>query len=205
MKKLKINPKSIIKIDELSREKTLTNLFLLPLINLKSDVKEHFSFVNAYLGDSNYKVEVLKDNRPNLFLLFRPKSLSDFTVFLDGVKNEDDNLLDYYDVGYGLMMLVYSFPMEFNNEYKHFLCGNYSKFTQEAIKMFPDTKDAYRDGKKVGKEYTIYHHIFNRTQWMYDVWCKRLGVIELDEDMEYWSKPVLTDEYFDINKIIENN
>lgn len=203
MKKPKVNIKDALKLAGLSKEKTLTTLFLLPLVNLPKELRDKYHFVNSYLMDTSNSSEFSEMFTANpkikIYSLFKPDSIKDFTSELD-----KENI-EYYDVGYNLIMIISYLPDVFRSDYEHFINGYYSKFSEKAKKMFPDIKDAYRDGVKVGKEYTIHYHIFNRTDWMKELWMKRLNVVELDDDLEYWSRPIIESETFDINKIINKN
>ncbi len=168
-----------------SNNRTSTDLFLRPMLNINESYLSRFGYVSAYLKDTDHEPEY--ENA--IYLLFRPEDLSLFEKFVQAEKRRVGNLfLEDYDCGYGYVVMVYRIPDQYMNDYKLFLQGKYSKFSRELIEIFPETvtrKDEWGYDKV---DNSLYFHIFNRSKAMRNYWEEKLGT-ELEPDAEYWSIP----------------
>jgi hypothetical protein len=100
-------------------------------------------------------------------------------------------------------MIVLVFPEEFIEDYDKVIQGKYSSLSDAYKSGFPSTQESLNSkGQRMGMEYTLYHHIFNRTEWLQQFWKDRLGMFELDENLELWEQPDKKDLVFDVKNII---
>jgi len=140
-----------------------------------------------------------------LFLLFNNKNtLQENLNIINNLMLDPVDVKHSYNLVGNYSMVVLKFPEEFNNDYNNILLGKYSKLSEKFKKRFPETQDAFNSKNvKIGTEHTIYYHIFNKTEWLKNIWLTRLGLIELENTLELWDKPEVSDMEFDIKQIIK--
>lgn len=178
----------------LDTKNTNSTLFLLPTLGLVKQELTWFGFIDAFIGDVNHE-----KYDQGLYLLFKPSKLdAEFNLWIDKHRKRLDFIEDY-DVDKGLVMLVFKLPVKYINDYTLFQEGKYSLFSKEFKELFPMTKDKL-DGRNnvLAKEYTLYYHIFNKTDWLKKVWVDRLGLESVSSEFELWDKPNPDREIFDI-------
>lgn len=174
----------------------VSTVFLLPGIEIKSELKNrfyNFGFINTFLT-----CPPLTYPWPVLYIVFRPQVIDlDFMRFADELQ-KNTNFIDTLDAGGGKVLMVYRVPKRFLRDYELFLEGKYSKlspeyrrcFQMEQFKLDAHDRPIKEQGRYV-KEYTDFYHIFNRTEYIKDIWKERLGY-RADEhildDMELYSK-----------------
>lgn len=169
-------------IDESTRKKTFSTIFLLPAIGIAKEIWDRLGFVNCYIGDDKHDI-VYKNA---LYILLEPSFDEDLERFIKEQATRDIFLEDY-DVGDHQIVLVYRFPPEYVKDYNHFKKGEYSKFSKKYInEHFPMTKKEYRDGKSRNVS-TVFAGIFNKESWLKKYWEDKLGTDILPD--EYWSIP----------------
>jgi hypothetical protein len=168
-----------------------TAQFMLPAIGinvLKPIIAKYFE--NAFLTDKEHKHNY---TRP-IFLLF---SVKDY-LELDWKRVysrllESKNFITEYDVGVQnnkyLIMLVFSVPSEYANDYLNFRLGRYSKFSEDYKKNFPE----FREGKR-----NIYWQIVNKDEELRQKITKTFGVAEdlLNSNDEIWDEPRHKREFY---------
>lgn len=169
-------------------------------------------FIDSFISDpeiTKIMNEIdIKDieNRRFLFLLFNNKKLNkdDVTKIVNTLGTHERHIYSY-DLINDYFMVVIEFPQEFVKDYDLILQGKYSKLSEEFKKSFPETKPVFNSSNiKIGLEYTIYYHIFNKTEWLNNFWLKKLNLVELDKNLELWEKPKENDIIFNINKLIKD-
>lgn len=171
-----------------SLEKTNTTTFLLPGLELDKEIISSNGFINAYLNDDNHNYY-----QNSLYLLFKPNEGNAFEELINYIESKH-KIIEIYDIDKGYTVLIVKFPSKYLKEYKHFKVGHYSKFSKTYITTyFPFEKTIEWDskGKPSKKEFTLYYHIFNKTDWLRDWWAKRLGYEdpkEFESD-ELWAIP----------------
>jgi len=177
-----------------NKESTLSSLFLLPLLNLEKIDLKKYNFINLYLGEEQYV-----DNK--LYLLFEGESAYEYADYL---KYTHHLYVDSYFLD-KKTMIVFNVPREFEKDYKYFIEGKYSKFSNSFKDLFPKTSNVYDNlGVFLNKEHTIYYHIFNRSEWLKETWMEKLKINEIPEDLELWDKPNIEKEVYKSNVKIED-
>lgn len=172
--------------------------------NLDSLKKAGFqdSFIqDPTIGD----VITREDHQRFLFLLFKNKKMSVQElekIVLDMAVVPVESVISYELVN-DYSMVVLEFPEKFISDYDNVVHGKYSKLSEEYKKGFPDTRDVFNSEKKrIGAEYTIYHHVFNKTNWLKEFWKEKLNLAEIDDNLELWTKPYEEDLIFNVKTII---
>lgn len=163
-------------------------------------------FMDCYVSDPEIMdIITLNSNQKLLFLLFKNKKLKlqDIRKIVQDLASMPVSIVFSYELVNDYSMVVIEFPESYNDDYENVIQGKYSKLSEEFKSKFPVSQQVLNSKKQVmGKEYTIYYHIFNKTDWLKEFWMKKLNLIELDEKLELWNQPNEKDLVFDINNII---
>lgn len=170
--------------DEQGFRVTDTTRFLLRGLSLYKKDLEGYGFLNAYLDDADHEHHY----ENSVYLLFKPRDLGIFEWYVEGEKARTHLLMEEYDYPNGYVVLVYKFPAEYMEDYREFLEGAYSKFSEKYKSQFPMIREGKTSKGIPFKEPSFYAHIFKRSDKMRDYWEMKLDVI-LDPRSEYWDKP----------------
>jgi hypothetical protein len=170
------------------------------------DLLKKLGYVDAYIKDQYISgIEGISDNRL-LFLLFKNKKMSANQVqkIISTLPVIPSKILISYEIIEDYFVIVLDFPHGYGEDYDNILKGSYSKLSEGFKEKFPSTVEVRNeDGKRVGREWTLYYHIFNKTEWLYDFWCKRLNMAELDENLELWQKPEEKDLILNLKQLLK--
>lgn len=186
--------KDITKI-KIQDTKTSTTIFLLPALGLDADKLINAGFINAYYRDDGHDVNY----ENSLYLLFKAPNADKIDDIIGYIDNSC-KIEEVYDIE-EYTIIVIKFPNQWINEFNYFKEGKYSKFSNLYINSFFPFKKAKEwdsKGKVTKEEYTLFYHIFNRTDWLKDWWTKRLGYKDMKEFEleEWWNKPHDKEEVF---------
>lgn len=180
-----------------------TTLFLTRCIfSINFEALKKTGFVDSYTTDPAYDFN--KDKKL-IFMLFKNKKLTveDLTNIVGVLAVKPVSIIHSYELINDYCMLVVEFPKEYENDYEMFLEGRYSKLSEDFKENFPDTREVFNEkNQRVGEEYTIYYHIFNRTDWLKNYWLKRLNLAKLEPGVELWQQPDTGDLVFNVNTIL---
>lgn len=184
-----------------------TSVFLTKFIfGNNFDMLKKIGYVDSYTQDPEImKILTLGQNQRFLFLLFRNKKIS-----VQEIKNVVLSLAEVpvqavfsYELINDYLMIVIDFPEKYTNDYDNVVKGKYSKLSSLFKEHFPMTRDVYNSKReRIGKEYTIYYHIFNKTDWLKEFWMEKLKLVELDDKLELWQQPDDKDLIFDVKNIV---
>ena len=167
---------------------TNSSRFLLRGIGLDGERLEVIGLINVYIDDKNHEPHY----EDSLYLLFHPKDLAFLERFLAQERERTHLLIEEYDYPQGYVVAVYKFPSEYMREYRLFIEGKYSRFSEKYIALFPMRR------KKGNEEIpTIWDHVFHKTKYMKEYWEEKVGQ-PIDEAGEYWSIPDREKETLDI-------
>lgn len=163
-------------------------------------------FMDCYISDPEIMdIITLNNSQKLLFLLFKNKKLNleDIRKMVTSLATIPVSIVFSYELVNDYSMVVIEFPESFNSDYENVIEGKYSKLSEDFKSKFPVAQELLNSKKQVvGKEYTIYYHIFNKTDWLKEFWMKRLNLFELDDRLELWGQPDQKDLVFDINNIL---
>lgn len=172
------------------------------------DVLKKVGYIDSYTSDPEImKILTLAENQRLLFLLFRNKKLGiqDMQKIIFELAIMPVQVVFSYELVNDYFMIVIDFPEKYTLDYDHVVKGRYSKLSDGFKDKFPVSRDVYNSNNvRIGKEYTIYYEIFNKTEWLKNYWMDRLGLIELDEKLELWQSPDKKDLEFDVKTILNN-
>lgn len=170
------------------------------------ELLKKLGYVDGYIKDPLIiELEGLKDYK-YLFLLFKNKKMSANQVakIIKDLTMVKSDILFSYEIIDDYFMILLDFPNEYREDYLNIINGSYSKLSEKFKNKFPSTVDVKNEqGKRIGKEYTLYHQIFNKTEWLKNFWRERLNLVELDDSLELWQKPDERDLTFNIKQIIK--
>lgn len=183
-----------------------TSTFLTKFIfNENFDSLKKAGFVNSYICDPNIQ-PLLAPTTPTrfLYLLFKNSKIKveDINIVVETLVQVKAKIVFSYELVNDYLMVVLQWPPEFVKDFDLVIEGAYSKLSPAFKDGFPATKNVYNDKKKyIGKEYSIYHHIFNKTDWLKNFWKNKLNLVELSDDLELWDKPEQKDLTFDVKTL----
>lgn len=171
------------------------------------DILRKVGFVDSYSSDpSIMNILTLSENQRLLFLLFKNKkmNLEQIDKVVKDLAIVPVDTVFSYELVNDYAMIVIDFPEKYTTDYDNIVNGKYSKLTDSFKDKFPVSREVFNSKKeRIGKEYTIYYHIFNKTDWLKNFWMERLNLIELDEKLELWQKPDEDDLIFNLKNIIK--
>jgi hypothetical protein len=144
--------------------------------------------VQCYLKDENHETNLTHP----LYLLFKPKDMGIFNMFIENSYLEGD-LKEDYDYPDGYVMLVYEFPKEFQKDYELILDGKYSKVSTEYKNLFPKEDE---DGSLV-----VAYQVFTKGQLLIDKRMEDLNLDYWESDWELWEKIEIEKETFNYEKL----
>jgi hypothetical protein len=170
------------------------------------DMLRKIGYVDSYTSDPAINnILTLGENQRLLFLLFKNNKLSvnEMKKVVADLAIVPSQIVFSYELVNDYCMIVIDFPEKYTLDYDYVTKGMYSKLSEGFKEKFPISRDVFNSKKiRVGKEWTLYYHIFNKTEWLKNFWMERLGLIELDDKLELWEKPGDSDLIFDVKKII---
>lgn len=180
-------------LDEFLRKYNCSALFLPSFVGIKQLQKQEHNLIDCFL-----KIESEKDYEENcIFILFNPKNKESFKTFLNELKTKNENFVEEIVIE-DYNVLVFKIPKEFEEDYKKFLEGKYSKFSENAKSLFPKFVEIIKFNQKLGmhvkiEQISLPWMIINKDKSLKSYWKKRIG-IELSEEDEVWEKPNLEKE-----------
>lgn len=178
-------------------KKTITSIFMVPTLKIDRDKLKSNEFINAYFIDSCRDVQY----KDSIYLLFNPKSIDKFKVFLDDEYERTKTIIDNYDYEGGFVILVYELNMKFKKDFSLIKMGKYSKTSPEFQSMFPKIIKLDRNGIKKD-EISLQYRIFNQTDDLKEYWQEKLGV-DFNDSMEVWQGFIEENETLFIEKLKE--
>lgn len=167
-----------------------STIFLLPGIGHQRRQLLKYGFIAAYIDDKNHEPHY----RNAVYMLFRPPDMDAFQIFLDNEyetlsrRYDRGKILDEYDYGKGYVVVVYGFPERYLSDYRLFLEGKYSRFSEEYKDLFPKKIDVLENDGSVTEQFSLPYLIFNKVKSLKEFWEEKMGVA-LDSDSEYWMLP----------------
>lgn len=187
-----------------------STMFLLRGLGLHVDILNKYGFISAYVDDVNHDIKYER----SVFLLFRPAEIAELNAFIAKEYKRTEFVKEDYDYEGGFVVVAYSFPEKFAEDYNKFLMGEYSKFSDEYKKLFPINVTIIDEKGKKKQTYDLTYHIFQKSLGLRE----RQSIIVygshedengnevpnemLDPDTELWGSPYLTSkDLLDIERI----
>ena len=161
-------------------KKTVTSIFMVPLLKIGRGSLRKAGFVNAFIKDNGRDIQY----GDAIYLLFKPQNLKDFKEFLDEEYERTGNIIDDYDYEGGFVVVVYKLDKRFIKDYDLIKKGEYSKTSRQFQQEFPKSVKL-ETANGVKEEVSLQFRIFNKTKDMVEFWEKKLDV-RFDPDQEVW-------------------
>jgi len=161
-------------------KKTVTSLFMVPLLKIPIDVLKENGFINGYACDREQ--DMVYDN--TICLLFNPLNLIRFREFLSSEYERTTNIIDDYDIAGGFVVLVYKLDMSYKKDFGLVKQGRYSKTSRKFQSEFKKLITLQREGVTVS-EFSLQYRIFNKTEDLFTFWEELLGS-KIERDQEVW-------------------
>lgn len=178
-------------------KKTITSIFMVPTLKIDREKLKNNEFINAYIKDGNRDVQY----KNAIYLVFNPKDLDKFKVFLDDEYERTKSIIDDYDYEGGFVVLVYELNKKFTTDFGLVKLGRYSKTSPEFQALFPKVVKLKTNGIQ-RDEISLQYRVFNQTEDLREFWEEKLGV-EFDDSMEVWQGFIEENETLSIDKLKE--
>lgn len=176
-------------------KKTITSIFIVPILKINKDDLKNNGYSNGYVEDGRKDVQY----ENSLYLLFKPENLDRFCTFLDNEYERTKNIIDDYDYENGYVVIVYKIDDKFKKDVELIKEGKYSKTSKVFQEMFPKTIKIQRDGLS-RDEISLQYRVFNKTPDLIEFWEKKLNVT-FDDAQELWEMFVKEEEILNLDKI----
>ena len=180
-------------------ERTITSIFIVPTLKIGRDNLLSNGYINGYIKDVKREVQY----EDCVYVLFRPKDIDAFKMFLDEEYQRTKSIIDDYDYEGGYVVLVYELDDKWTNDFALIKQGKYSKTSDEFKNLFPKTVKIVKNGLR-RDEVSLQYRIFRKANDLREFWEEKLGV-EFDESMEVWQGWIDEKETLIIDTIIKEN
>jgi hypothetical protein len=176
------------------RSWSVSNLFLVPLLNIGRPRLDKLGFINSYL----YNSEEEDYPKNSIHLLFQPKSIEAFNDFILDERQAGNSIIDEKDYPGNLVMVTYSLPKRFEKDYKLIWEGRYSETSSAYQKSIPEVVKFVKKTGVSATDMTIQHMIFKKYEPLKRFWEEELDVV-IGDDQELWTKPTIKTETFKLS------
>lgn len=176
-------------------KKTITSIFIVPTLSIGKEKLTDNEFINGYIKDG--RKEIQYDNC--IYLLFKPKSLDKFRLFLDEEYERTKSIIDDYDYEDGYVVVVYKLNDKLNDDIKLIKEGKYSQTSPKFQEIFPKIVKVQK-GNRTYEQVSTQYRIFNKTEDLRKYWEEKLD-IDFDDDMEVWGGFFEENEIMDLDKL----
>lgn len=164
------------------KNKTITSIFVVPTLSLGKDAIKENGFINGFLY--NELCDVQYDDENVVYVLFKPKDVDKFKVFLENQYENTKQIIEDFDYEGGFVIVVYKLKEKFKKDFDIIKTGKYSKTSDDFKNSFPKKIIVEKGGLRQ-ETYSLQYKIFNKTQDLLDYWEDLLGT-RLEEDLEVW-------------------
>jgi len=181
----------------MERKHTITSIFIVPTFSIGRDKLLDNGFVNGYIKDARKDIQY--ENA--VYLLFKPKDLDKFRLFLDKEYERTKSIIDDYDYEDGYVVVVYEINPRLKSDIELIKQGKYSQTSPAFQGIFPKNVQIKKNGLR-RDEISLQYRVFNKTEDLVQFWEDKLG-IEMPEDLEVWHGFFEEFETLDLDKIKE--
>lgn len=180
---------------------TDTTIFMLPTIKLKYTKKQldHYGFINAFSFNGEEKDNEYND-MCHIFVAFDPPNEKAFEKICHE-KGFGDMIVERYEVGENIRLLVFPLKSEFEEDYKKIREGKYSKTSDKFKTLFPTHVDTGVFGER---NLSLQWKIFRKHHTLREFWEKMTGV-KFKEEQELWRMWDNERETYYISKVMQVN
>lgn len=176
-------------------KKTITSIFIVPTLSIDKERLADNGYINGYIKDGRKEIQYDK----SIYLLFKPKNLDRFRLFLNDEYERTKSIVDDYDYEDGYVVVVYKLNDRLEADIELIKQGKYSQTSPKFQEIFPKIVKINRNGIQKD-EVSLQYRIFNKTEDLRKFWEEKLGV-DFDDDMEVWSGFLEENEIMDLDKL----
>lgn len=161
-------------------KKTICTVFMVPTLKIPKGALKDNGFINGFVRDE------LKDEEYTdcIFLLFKPKQIDEFKVFLDEEYQRTKDIIEDYDHESGFVVVVYKLNPKYFTDFELIRQGKYSKTSESFQKEFPKEITITRNGLSKN-ELSLQYRVFNKTEDLVKFWEDMFDVT-FDPSQEIW-------------------
>jgi len=170
----------------------VSNLFLVPLLNIGRNRLDKHGFINSYILNQEEELDYESDRHQ--FLM--PQNMGDVKDFKEDEKERRAVILDEHDYPGGFILLTYELPKRFKRDYQLILQGKFSK-TSEAYRSAIPAVVKTKSNNVITSTASLQHMVFNKDAALKQFWEKMFDVT-MEEDQELWTCPTVEQETFKI-------
>lgn len=184
--------------------KTITSIFMVPLLKIPKDQMRLNNFINAYIKNSDRDVEYSENT---IHLLFCPENIDRFREFLISEYKRCECIIEDYDYfNNKFIVIVYKIDDKFKEDIELIKSGKYSKTSQDFQNEFPKNITIIEKGFHKN-EVSLQYRIFNKTEDLIDFWNTKLEIdissLFENNDFEVWEGFQIDRETLTLNKLKE--
>jgi len=184
--------------------KTITSIFMVPLLKIPKDQMRLNNFINAYIKNSDRDVEYSENT---IHLLFCPENIDRFREFLISEYKRCECIIEDYDYfNNKFIVVVYKIDDKFKEDIELIKSGKYSKTSQDFQNEFPKNITIIEKGFHKN-EVSLQYRIFNKTEDLIDFWNTKLEIdissLFENNDFEVWEGFQIDRETLTLNKLKE--
>lgn len=177
-------------------KKTISSIFLLPLLKIDRENLFKNNCINAYVKDKHRDIQY----HDCLYVLFKPEDLDVFRDFLDKEYERNKDLIDDYDYEDGFVVLVYKIDDKYDEDIALVKRGKYSETSNSFQVKFPKVLKVVGPNGKHKDEISLQYRIFKKTRDLKEYWEDLTGE-EFTDDMEVWEGFHEENETLDLEKV----
>lgn len=184
--------------------KTITSIFMVPLLKIPKDQMRLNNFINAYIKNFDRDVEYSENT---IHLLFCPENIDRFREFLISEYKRCEYIIEDYDYfNNKFIVVVYKIDDKFKEDIELIKSGKYSKTSQDFQNEFPKNITIIEKGFHKN-EVSLQYRIFNKTEDLIDFWNTKLEIdissLFENNDFEVWEGFQIDRETLTLNKLKE--
>lgn len=184
--------------------KTITSIFMVPLLKIPKDQMRLNNFINAYIKNFDRDVEYSENT---IHLLFCPENIDRFREFLISEYKRCECIIEDYDYfNNKFIVVVYKIDDKFKEDIELIKSGKYSKTSQDFQNEFPKNITIIEKGFHKN-EVSLQYRIFNKTEDLIDFWNTKLEIdissLFENNDFEVWEGFQIDRETLTLNKLKE--
>lgn len=138
-------------------------------------------FINAYSIDAGREEQC----ENCIYILFKPKNIDKFRIFLENQYNLTDFIVEDYDYDGGYVVIVCELSKKYAKDFAIIRTGKYSKTSKEFQNLFQRLLSVRTVGSSTEQQLSLQYRIFNKTEDLVKYWEDKFDV-EFDEEQEVW-------------------
>jgi len=178
-------------------KRTITSIFMVPTLKFPKDELKNNEFINAFSKNNTSDMEYADA----IYLLFKPKDLGRFRLFVENERDRTKSFIDDYDLTDGYVVMVYQLDPALKKDFDIVRKGQYSKTSPAFQALFPKVVKFMVNGLH-RDELSLQFRIFNKTGDLVKFWEDKFNVT-FGKDQEIWHGWNIENETLTLDKLKE--